>query len=532
MRRQPSIRDELLRTPVEYDPPKRKDNLFIWTVFLLLLFGFGMVTWITIPLIFSRPEWPLSYRLLRKIHKLDEPQRFKVNAAPNGEFLGPERLYSRYNAMNAPTLRDFNRSLERAYLRNYPTSNDPVPYVTGWFTIMDSYELRETDFVPAGVVTLAVSTDFPKVLIEQVYSASAQDAPIIRRNLQTGRDINLRRTFDLTAVLHVTKLGDGRILLTVMPINYGGYEYTGSSGGFELQPPAVLNVSAGWPIVRGDRLETANQAYVDFRTHSGLSPVATARAGAGRAAPVVVGVDKPVEVNPLVVKPAAGSGPVAGPAASAPPVAKVAEAIKLSPVAAVASPSPSPFPVGTLASRNPLVLPAIPLDEPPRRVSSPPPVVSPTAPTRPSKPGVSLQPFLGGPATPPPAALAGSTAIPRAAWTQYAPGHVPGGGKNVRVNELAALGQRSVPGEPLYLTGQFVVRAVGENRVTGARNAVLRSGSDNNVRVIVEYPSDRALPAEGSEFSRDEQRPYQITDVRRVPDGTINVYAREITSLP
>ena len=80
----------------------------------------------------------------------------------------------------------------------------------------------------------------------------------------------------------------------------------------------------------------------------------------------------------------------------------------------------------------------------------------------------------------------------------------------------------------MYLSGQFTVRAVGENKARGIKNAVLRSGADANVRIIVEYPSDQPLPAQGTDISRDDQHPYQITDLRVTPDGTLNVYAREI----
>ena len=523
MRRPPSIRDEALRPPVEYDPPRRKDNLFLWTVFLLLLFGFGLAVWIIVPAVFSRPEMPLAYKLLRKLKRLEEPQRFKVNAAPAGEFLGPERLYSRYNALNGPQLRELNHDLERAYLRNYPVSGLQVPYVTGRFTIMDCYELRETDFIQSGVVAVAVSSDFPKVLIEHVYSAAAQDAPLIRRNLQTGRDIELRRTFELTAVLHVTRLGDGRILLSVMPINYGRYEFSNNAGGFEQQPPASLNVAAGWPIVRGDRLETANQAYVDFRTSSGLGPLAAARPGTGRTPTALVGVDKPVEVGPG--EGGIPPGPAAAPAGSPPLVAKNGDESRKSPVPAGTPPAaPTAAP---LAQNNLPVRPALPVDPPRRPPEVVPPVISAVPPGQPGRSGTSLQPFLGGPVAGTPAPVNPGRTV-RAAWTLYSPGHLPGG-KNIRVNEVAGLGQRSASSEPIYLTGQFVVSAVGENHQTGTRNAVLRSGSDRKVRVIVEYPPDRPLPAEGAELSRDEQRPYQIMDVRRLADGTLNVTAREIT---
>ena len=412
LRRPSSIRDELLRPPVEYNPPRRKDNLFLWTVFLLLLVGFSMACWIGSYVVFSRPELPLCYRLLRKIKKIDEPQRFKVNAAPTGEFMGPERLYTRFNALNAPALRELNRSLERAYLRNYPTSNELVPYVTGRFTIMESYELHETDFVPSGVVAVAVSSDFPKVLIEHIYSASPQDAPLIRRNLQTGRDIELRRTFELTAVLHVNKLADGRMVLTVMPINYGRYEFTGSNGGFDLQPPAMLNVAAGWPVVRGDRLEAASQAYVDYRTRSGLGPLAGQPANVQKSPTALKGVDVPVEAGPAV----AGASPSpANPAGASLALANGSPAAKGMPASGVpAAETPGP---PLLARNNVPVLPALPVNPPislPPRPAQTPAIALKAVPSNPLGAGVPLQPFLDGPGAVDSAPATAPGAAPRA----------------------------------------------------------------------------------------------------------------------
>ena len=519
LRRPSSIRDELLRPPVEYDPPRPKDHLFLWTVFLLLLVGFSMACWIGSYVVFSRPELPFSYRLLRKIKKIDEPQRFKVNAAPAGEFLPPERIYSRYNALTPNKLRELNHTLERAYLRNYPTSNEPVPYVTGRFTIMESYELHPGDFVPSGVVALAVSSDFPKLLIEQIYSSSPQDAPLIHRNLQTGMDIELRRTFELTAVLHVTRLNDGRIQLTVMPINYGRYVFTGADGGFDLQPPGALDVAAGWPIVHGDQMESATQAYVDYRTRSGLGPLAGRVADVQKSSrPAIKGVDLPIDAAPPL---AVGSPPPANPAATPMLLARNnAEAQAVPTPAASVAGTPSPT---TLADGNIPVRPALPVDEPPRRPVAPAIRAVPVNP-----PGVALQPFLAEPGVRPAGASALANA-PHTTWTMYPPGRAPSG-RNVHVNDIAALSQQGgLKGEPVYLTGQFVVRVTGEDRLHGVKNAILRSGTDGNVRVIVQFPADHPLPQEGSEIIRDSQRPYQIMDVRRGADGTLNVTAREIT---
>ena len=346
MRRPTSpVAEDLLRPPLEYDAPRRKDNLFLWTVFLLLLVGFSMACWIGSYVIFARPELPFSYKLLRKIHKIDPPQKFKVTAAPKGEFLTAEKLYNRYNSLSGPALRELNRQLERNYLRNYSSATEMVPYVTGRFTIMESYELGPTDFVPSGAVALAVSTDFPRVLIEHIYSSSPQDGPLIKRNLQTGMDVELRRTYELTAVLHVARLTDGHLQLTVVPINYGRYIFTGTSGGFELQPPSMLNVAAGWPIVRGDRLESANQAYLDFRTRSGEGPM-VARKTEGQKQPMTAlkGVDAPlVDAARLAT---------AGASASPSLVANAA-----SPPAPVPEPSADAQKTGLRTSRRPLPRP-------------------------------------------------------------------------------------------------------------------------------------------------------------------------------
>ncbi len=508
-----SFKEDLLRTPIEFEP-RRQDNLFLWTVFLLFLVVFSMVCWIGSYLVFSRPELPFSYRLLRKIKKIDLPQRFKVNAAPQGEFLSAEKIYARFDALSPSALRETNLDLEREYLRNYPAANEHVPYVTGRFTILDSYELHATDFVPSGVVALAVSTDTPKLLIEHIYSASPSVAPIIKRNLRTGMDIELRRTFELTAVLHVAKLTDGRIQLTVMPINYGSYVFKGSAGGFTLEPPGEINVAATWPMIRDERRDDANKALQAYRVQNGLS-IFMAKTGEKPAEPAFKGVDTPVEPPP------APAAPVATPA---PMVVKTAIPVKAGKDAKKPAASPSASAAPIVASVP--VARALPVDEPVHHPAAP-AVLKATSAAPGQSSGVSLQPFFSAPGGAGNAAAAASSG-PAHSWTLYEPGRQPAG-KSVHVDEIAALSQQGTSSaQPVYLTGDFVVRAVGVNRARGIKNAVLRSNADSKVRVIVEYPETQNLPEEGTEFSRDEQRPYQIMDVREVADGTLNVYAREI----
>ncbi len=515
-----SFKDDLLRTPIEFEP-RRQDNLFLWTVFLLLLVGFSMACWIGSYLVFSRPELPLSYKILRRIKKIDLPARFKINAAPPGEFLSPEKLYARYSPISAPVLRDLNRDLERAYLRNYPAANELVPYVTGRFTILDSYELHANDFVPSGVVALAVSTDTPRLLIEHIYSASPAVAPVIKRNLQSGMDIELRRTFELTAVLHVTKLVDGRIQLTVVPLNYGSYVFKGSTGGFTLEPPAALDVAAGWPMIRDERLEEANKALQAYRARNGLGLfLASTKTEQKPAEPAFKGVDLPVETPPPIPPPIAI-------ATAAPMVVKAALPVKPGKDGKKAAASPTPVLVAAVVP----VARAVPVDAPVRRPAATPApaVLKATSAALGQTSGVSLQPFFSAPApaTTRNVTAAAANGVTRS-WTLYAPGRQPSG-KSVHADEIAALSQQGgFNGQPVYLSGNFLVNAVGENRVDGSKKAVLRPSNTSKVRVIVEYPSSQPLPAEGTTINRDEERPYQIMDAREVADGTLNVYAREV----
>ncbi len=514
MKAPPPINEDFLRPPVEYDQPKpQKGSLFLWTVFILLLVGFTMVCWIGSYLVFSRPEIPLSYKVLRKIKKIDLPQRFKVQDPPKGEFLGPEKLYEKFSSLSPSALRKLNAELERNYLRNYQALaiTDSIPYAKGRFTILDSYELGPNDFVESGVVTLAVAADYPKLLIEHLYCAPANVAPIIKRNLRTGTDIELRRTYELTAVLHAAKLGDGRIQLTVVPLNYGSYVFQGNEGGFSLEPPTELNVAAGWPVIRKDRYKEANDAYVAFRTKTGFGPMAAYRDADKKPDTVLKGVDPAPEATPA----ASPSSTPAVVQATPPPAAK------------------GPTPAGGKKGATPTPTLVVKNDAPTPRPVAPTPTPSDAVKAVPST-AVSLQPFLQAPSATSPVPNAVAGAVPPTAaestknWRTYDAGQQPAG-RQVRMGELTGFNEHGgLNGDTVYLSGQFTVRAVGENKTRGIKNAVLRSAAEGNVRVIVEYPADRPLPAQGAELNRDEQKPFQVTHIQATPDGTLNVYAREI----
>jgi hypothetical protein len=118
-------------------------------------------------------------------------------------------------------------------------------------------------------------------------------------------------------------------------------------------------------------------------------------------------------------------------------------------------------------------------------------------------------------------------------WKTYPPGKMPVG-RLIQTSDLTDLAERGLAGERVYLKGQFVVNFTEPNRAVlrpkkGLTDAVLHPlGGGKSVRIVVEFPAGYTPPARGTTVSRDEARPYEITEVRKQADGQLNVFVREI----
>src|SRR6266849_1033243 len=92
-------------------PVRRRINYFAWSVAILLLTGFAFAAWLGSFYIFWQPERPQSYRILKKLHKIEPTKRFELTAAPAGEFLTSKQLYDRYIALSPTELVTLNAEL-------------------------------------------------------------------------------------------------------------------------------------------------------------------------------------------------------------------------------------------------------------------------------------------------------------------------------------------------------------------------------------------------------------------------------------
>jgi hypothetical protein len=524
--------------------PKGRDNLFLWTVFILVLIGAAFACWMGSFYIFGHPERPKSYAFLKKLHKIDPPMRFEVTAAPPGEFLNPQKLFERFSKLKRLELENENGDLIRNYLRNYRETKRLVTYVTGRYVVMDSRDLKTADMFPTGIVALAQAEDFPQVLIEQVYTAAPRTVPILRNLMQTGAEIHIQHTndrYDCSAVIHVESLPDGRMLFTLVPILYASYAMAQGAGTFSLEPPADLNMVPGLPVMKSLALEEGFKKFAAYRHDH---PLVSSEPGAPGATPVpkpeLVRVDvtepgKAVpETGPLPSVPVATPVPLAGrvtpkPIAAANP-ASISARLPTPRIAAVDTvPVATPMQITRLITpppRQPLPVP-VPETHPgptPLPAFTPPPFttapgVGPTPLPKYSPDGVPLQSFRGTIAV-----QRDPNASSNANWRTYAAGQAPPA-RTVTLDEAGSLADRGEVNERIYLRGEFRVTASGTSR------AVLRDATrpdDQSPRIVVEYPSGDVPPQERERFVRDASRPYLVSDVRRGADGVVTIYVREI----
>ena len=117
-------------------------------------------------------------------------------------------------------------------------------------------------------------------------------------------------------------------------------------------------------------------------------------------------------------------------------------------------------------------------------------------------------------------------------WKTFPPGKMPLG-RLIGTSDLRDVVEHGLAGERVYLKGQFLVNFSDANRAvlrprTKLTEKVLHLGAGSSTRIIVEFPSGYNPPQQGATVSRDELRPYEITEVRKEEDGQLNVFVREI----
>jgi hypothetical protein len=336
---------------------------------------------------------------------------------------------------------------------------------------------------------IAQSVEVPTVYIEHLFPAGAEQLPAMQRTLTTGLGIELRRSYDLSAIVHIDNLGGGRLLFTCIPLLYGPYGTTQGGSGFQLDPPKSVNLKAGLPLVSQAQVRDAENRFAQYRRAMAGQETASAQTNA-KSQVNLVGAEPSVSARPTATS--AGSSVATG--TSKPAVTPAGKAALGQTAAAGQSPAPKISPVAA---------------------------ATPAAVAETSQP---LQPFLTASPTP-------ATSGRAEAWQTYRPGSMPRG-RLLDVDQTTELADKGIGNATIYLRGDFTVTAARDNRAVlrprqSLADHVLNRG---NARIIVEYPRGAPTPREGETFQRATDRPFQIVDVRRGADGQVNVYVREVTS--
>ena len=502
----------------------RGGGFFLWTVVLLLLTGAAIASWIGSFYIVAHPEQPRSYRLLTKLKKLDPPKHFAVTEGPSGRFLSPKQLVegfqkaksedmlAGFGKMGPEDLRQKNAELLRMYIKNYKETKRSVPYVAGVFEVVEAFALKGDDFFPSGVIAVAQAKDYPQMLLEFVFPATASSAETIKNFLPIGREITLERSRDLAAVVHVERLSDSRMLFTAVPLSYGSFQLKEGRGSFTLRSPedlvnpakggtlkAPLNIEAPLPIVNGTRLQKSLATHAEYRrklmaTAEPERPAANQLVGFRSG---VIGETQPVEVaTPVVLREAA-------PPQNPPPAPQARAATTITPPPA----------------RPPLISATSALPE--RFPLAPRPIVRAAAPAEeaPPKPVVISRPPAPEPAIP--------VAVP-IAKVPVAKGRV------VSIKDASAMVDTFDPASGVVLEGEFVVTGVlGQRIALRSRDALRDPDADpskpgsSGAMIVVDFPKSVLPPAKDTSFSRDAAHGFLIKSVRRGQNGHITVLAED-----
>lgn len=364
----------------------------------------------------------------------------------------------------------------------------------------------------------------------------AQELMPLEEVLRTGQEIKFEKPVDLSAILHIEKLPDGRLKFTTISLLYGNYGPTSSGPTlFSLAPPTHLNIEAGLPLLSEKDLASAEKQYADYRAKMGFSNQKDAGTVEPSSAFVlqiissksVAPVKKAVQKNIPRAEKSASAKQTTTPNAQQ----TIARALPLNtPAVLPATPAALPAtPTATAPLAVPLAkpvtkaLPAAPLPAAATSSSAPTPSTEETTPAL----AAANQSTL-----PPPTSFAATPGSPSNAETLYEPGKMPRG-RFVDPSQFSNLAEQGLAGERLYLQGDFAVTASGQDRSVlryqASTLSTLTPDRISKIRLIVSYPPGTTPPAEGTSVTRSQNSPLMITNVEKGKDGTVNVYVREIT---
>jgi hypothetical protein len=121
--------------------------------------------------------------------------------------------------------------------------------------------------------------------------------------------------------------------------------------------------------------------------------------------------------------------------------------------------------------------------------------------------------------------LPGSTKV---AWPLYRSDDLPTG-REVTALEATMLSESDLSGQRLYLSGDYIVTANGDQKAAmrlAGDVGVRRIENKPLIRVVVEYTGGSLAPAEKSRLSFNQTSGLQVQRVLKQTDGSFSVFVR------
>ncbi len=241
---------------------KRRPPWFWWTLAQLLAGAFAVASWSFCLFLFSLPERPWNYDMLRKLGRITPVEAYDPIEAPEGTSADPQGLLARVYSLGSEQLEAHNLHYKRNYITNF-TKPEVVHYIEGSYRLTSTRTLTEEDFFHPGLVSrleavvradeLAEPSPYPVIVELLLPLKSPMDAELFSE----GHQFDLKFLEHRALILHAARTGtakDPRICLTVVPLSFENY-LDPQGNKLPLAAPDPLRVAATFPLMKENRRE-------------------------------------------------------------------------------------------------------------------------------------------------------------------------------------------------------------------------------------------------------------------------------------
>ncbi len=241
---------------------RRRPPWFWWTLAQLLAGAFAVASWSFCLFLFSLPERPWNYDLLRKFGRIAPVVAYDPLEAPEGTSADPQGLLSKFYTLDDEVLEAYNIHYKRNYITNF-AKPEAVHYVEGTYRLTRTRPLSDEDFFSPGLAArleaivqtdeLAEPSPYP-VIIELLLPL---ETPAAGELFPEGHAFDLKFLEHRALILHAERSGtanEPRVCLTVVPLAFENY-FDPEGDPLPLAPPEPLVVDALFPVMAENRSE-------------------------------------------------------------------------------------------------------------------------------------------------------------------------------------------------------------------------------------------------------------------------------------